>query len=387
MHRARWSRGVVATLMVAGICAVHLGAAPAASAEVVELGCEVTVSGAPLDLAVSVDTEDAAFSGYDDGDLLALHSVDGSFTDVPAPADELGTSPICAVEVQRDGGVLSFGAPGWMWCTQYGVDACVGGPGTDAGDIADVLQPDDPAVLPDASTRLSVEEKSRLVVWATLGAREDGVTEQAELIAWQNRVWCITDGESDIPDTVPGPYVPDEPSTADCAGFRTWLKAEVLPFLADADASISIAVDGPTSTTTNEVLRFRLTSTVPTVRIGVNEELPGDICPEDTSGATLTDSVVTMTPGSTVLLCALSEKVADYTLIGGADLLVGDSSGQAFRFDDAGCQVMLTSDSTLEQLASDTIVLSWTAAAPTPRATPGTGNAAPARAQPLAFVG
>jgi hypothetical protein len=374
--------------MVMGVCVVQLGVAPAASAEVVNLGCDVTVGGAPVALDVAVDTDDPALDGYGTGDLLALHSVDGPLSAVPAPADELGTSPICAVEVQRDaGGVLSFAEPGWMWCMQYEVDACVGGPGTDQGDVAAVLQPDDPAVLPDASTRLSIEQKSQLVVWATMAPREDGVTEQAELIAWQNRIWCITDGESDIPATVPGPYVPDDPSTGDCAGFRTWLQANVLPFFADADDSISITIDGPSTTTTNDVLRFRLTSTVPTVRIGVNEELPGDICPEDTSGATLADSVVTMTPGSTVLLCALSEKVADYTLVGSAELVVGDSAGQAFRFDDAGCQVMLTSDSTLEQLASDTIVLSWTAAPPRPSATPDSGRAAPSRAQPLAFVG
>lgn len=386
MRRARWTRGAAAALMVAGICVAHVGGASPVSAEVVSLGCEVTDEGTPLGYSVAVDTEDPALDEYASGELLALHSVDGPFTDVPAPVDELGTSPICAVEVLRDaGGVVSFGEPGWMWCTQYEVDACVGGPGTDQGDITGVLQPDDPAVLPDPATRLDVDQKADLLAWATTSSTFD--TEIAELIAWQNRIWCITDGESDIPDTVAGPYVPDDPSTADCAGFRSFLIAEVLPFFAAPDDSIDIEVQGSTSTPVNGVLRFTLTSTVPTVRIGVNETLPGDICPEDTSGATLTDSVVTMTPGTTVLLCAQSEKVADYSLVGSADLVVADLEGQAFRFGGAGCQVMLTSNSAVDVLESDTVVLSWTEAPPAPRVVPEPDAAPQPQARALAFAG
>lgn len=379
---------VAATVaLVLGVSAVQFGGAGTVSAAPVTLGCEVTFGGVDVPLDVTVDTDDPALAAYGDGTYLALHDAYGNFSSVPATSGEMGTPPVCAVEVQRDAnGVVSFGEPTWMWCTDIDADVCVGGPGTAPAPTLSDLQPDDPSVLPDSATWLSVEQKSSLVGWAAHSADSDGVTEFWDLQAWQNRIWCITDGTSHIETGDPGPYVPGDPATATCAGFRTWLQANILPLLALPSDHIELSVStGGATTTVGNVLRLSMSSTQASVRMGANvaDTVTGQICPESTTGASFADSTVTMTPNTTTELCAFSDREGSFSIVGASELVRPSYAGNLVRFEAVGCQIFVSGDTPLDPLESQGVVLSWTAEQPA-TTTPTTAPAAP---RSLAFTG
>ena len=386
MQHRGFRRIALAVALLAGMSVVQLGGTGVAGAAVVPLGCEVTNGGVPVDLTVAVDTEDPFLASYPTGSFLAVHDAVGNFSSVPAAPGELGVPPVCAVEVLRDAdGDVGFGPAGWLWCTDLTVDTCIDVPGTDQGsDLG--LGPDDPAVLPDPATWFDVTQKTNALAWA-VDSTED-TTEQSELLTWQNRIWCITDGTSGIDAGVdPGPYVPGDAATATCAGFRTWLLTNLLPFFAPEGAQISLALSGTgASAPVNEPLRIRVTSTLPTVYMGATaiDTVWGDVCPGDTTGASFADSTLTMTPGTTVEMCVTAERATTVAVIGESGLGRISFEQGGVRFGGPGCSVMVTSEVLSENVASNALDLTWTEAVPTTTAPPAAPEPTPRR---LAFAG
>lgn len=382
------SKAVVGRMVVAAAIAgigfgAAIGVAPPATAAPIDLGgCAVTDNGTPLDLSTAspTDDSDAAFTPYADGDYFVVH---GPFNPVTPKAPNVPMSvvdeppPLCGVQVHRSGGTITFGPPTWLWCLDFSAKTCGERPQQAAASPLDA-------------------DQAALVGWLVAAAEESGLTEQYDLIAQQARIWCVTDGASDLDADqagVPGRiYVPGVPSIQYCddrsgpgTGYRNWLDDNILPIVVKSSDSLTaqaLGVTGGGDPLPGTEQRVRVTSSLAAVSVD-QSDFPVTICAGQ-SGASFTGSTLHLTPGQPVELCTQSA-IADSGSIVVRSVLDGNSLGSVFGYGDTGdsqwpatgggCQVFVPHDVSPLTLAA-TAAVSW-AAPPTTTVAPSTTSSVP----------
>lgn len=319
--RATGRLGRLIGLGVAAVLAAQLAwAGPASAAPVTIPGCELTDDeGEPMDLSLTIDTDDPVLDGYADGDYLAIH--DWVWTvEVGAPIGGDEIPPLCAAPVIRDGDQISFGEPTWLWCTE--LDDAVCGTGS--------LEPRDGVLEPD---------QLALVGWVLQQFEASGELRQSRLYGVQNRIWCITDGRSAMgSDPAYGAYVDGDPTVETCDEYREWLDANVLPGLPRADDTVTLVGPGaPAEVGTDQV--FVVTSDVAHLTLSVTGA--GTVVPCDDT-ATLVGDDLQVVPGQPTELCASAEVPGELG-VDVSSLHEAGISGQQYGFLDDDCQVFVTS--------------------------------------------